>query len=122
MTKKEQEQYRQRLHDLGKELTSRSSSLAEEALRTTADDTRGNHSKAPMHLGDLSSTQYEQEISAELLTTERNILGEIAGALDRLDNGTFGRCENCQREIGRERLDALPYTSYCIECARALEQ
>jgi RNA polymerase-binding transcription factor DksA len=46
------------------------------------------------------------------------LAGQTAEALRRIDAGTFGRCEVCGREIGCERLDALPYTPHCIECAR----
>lgn len=118
MTNKDKDRYRERLQQLKADLTSRSASLADEALRSTADDTRGNLSKAPVHLADLSSSHYEQEVSAELLTTERSILSEIADAFERLENGTFGRCENCACDIPAARLEALPYARYCIECAR----
>ena len=42
-------------------------------------------------------------------------------ALGRIDAGTFGRCEECREPIARPRLQALPYTRHCIQCARALE-
>ena len=42
-------------------------------------------------------------------------------ALGRIDAGTYGRCEECGEMIAKPRLQALPYTRHCIECARALE-
>jgi RNA polymerase-binding transcription factor DksA len=48
------------------------------------------------------------------------MLTEINDALARIEHGTFGRCEECQREISKERLEALPYARYCIRDARQL--
>ena len=45
----------------------------------------------------------------------------ITHALVRIDEGTYGECERCGTEISKQRLDAIPYTDYCIECAQALE-
>jgi DnaK suppressor protein len=39
-----------------------------------------------------------------------------------MEQGIFGQCENCQRKIPRERLEAVPYTRFCVNCARAEEQ
>jgi RNA polymerase-binding transcription factor DksA len=46
---------------------------------------------------------------------------EIDDALARIEQGTFGRCENCHQEISRERLEAMPYARSCIRCARKLQ-
>ena len=50
------------------------------------------------------------------------LLEEITAALDRLRQGNFGQCEECDAEIPKPRLHALPYARYCVECARKLEQ
>jgi len=68
----------------------------------------------------MSVDQAQQDVSLALLENERQLLDQITAALRRIDAGTFGHCENCGREIARERLEALPYTPYCIECARRL--
>lgn len=54
--------------------------------------------------------------------TEEEIHRAIAAALERIEQGTFGRCQRCGGWIGRERLDALPYAAYCIDCETRLEQ
>lgn len=46
-------------------------------------------------------------------------LGEIDAALERIENQTFGRCEQCGCSIGRLRLRALPETRLCVSCATA---
>lgn len=54
-----------------------------------------------------------------LLRSEGESLAEVAAALDRIDRGTFGRCEGCGKAVSKARLDALPHARFCIACARA---
>jgi len=42
--------------------------------------------------------------------------------MKRIDGGTFGTCTNCGKQIGEERLEARPWSSLCIDCAREAEQ
>jgi len=76
----------------------------------------------PIHMADLGTDNFEQEFTLSLLQNEEQLLGEIAAALERVSQGAFGRCENCQGEIPKARLQAVPYARYCVECARKLEQ
>ena len=74
-----------------------------------------------MHLADLGSDNYEQEVALSLLENREQTLEEVAAALARIEQGTFGRCEECGREISKERLQAIPFTRLCIRCAREEE-
>ena len=49
-------------------------------------------------------------------------LREIRAALERIDNGTFGICLNCEEEITSKRLAAVPWTSLCIVCQEVAER
>ena len=82
----------------------------------------GNLSNTPFHTADLATDTFEQEVSVSLLENKRQIEGEVAGALDRLDQGTYGQCEGCGKQINKDRLQALPYTRYCVACARVAEK
>jgi len=121
MRKIEVERYQQKLYALARSLMEKDVSLKEEALRSLGEDARGNLSKVPMHLGDLGSDSYEQEVSTQLLVNEREMLLEIAEALERIEAGTYGKCEDCGESITPERLNAVPYALYCITCAREAE-
>src|SRR5436309_1384339 len=79
-----------------------------------------NLSNTPFHPADLGTDNYEQEVTLSLLENDEQVLEETAAALERIERGTFGVCENCNKEIGRERLQAVPYARYCINCARKL--
>jgi len=117
----EVEKYRQQLFELGTRLKSDESGVMDEALRQAGGDASGNLSNVPMHLGDLGTEAFEQEMSSSLLTNGRQIQIEVADALDRIENGAFGTCEQCRSDIGAGRLQAVPYTRYCVECAQNAE-
>src|SRR5690348_8971123 len=114
MTKSEMEKYRQTLVRLGHRLNGDVSRLSNEALRTTGGEASGSLSNAPVHLADLGSDAFEGEMTLDLLETEGRLQEEIAAALARIEQGNFGQCENCQRKIPRERLEAVPYTRFCV--------
>jgi DnaK suppressor protein len=64
-----------------------------------------------------STIAFEREQLAALRAHAQHHLLDLDDALARLDNGWYGRCENCARPIGDARLDALPATSLCVSCA-----
>ncbi|MFL5327325.1 MAG: TraR/DksA family transcriptional regulator [Gemmataceae bacterium] len=114
-------QYRDRLMKMAARIRNVTSDLEEQARSTTGGDSGGNISNSPMHLGDIGSGVYSQQLSATLLENEEYILDEINAALHRLDDGTFGTCEHCHKKILAARLEALPYTRHCTRCAQELE-
>lgn len=121
MTKTDLEPWRRRLLALKKRLGADLSQLEEEALRPVGGESSGSLSDVPVHPADLGTENYDVEVGLELLENEAQILKEIDDALARIDQGTYGICENCHREISRERLEAVPYARYCIRCARKFQ-
>jgi len=61
----------------------------------------------------------ERSLAGGASGTIRRDLAETRAALDRIEEGTYGRCERCGGAVGRQRLLALPATRYCIGCAPA---
>jgi RNA polymerase-binding transcription factor DksA len=120
MTRREMEAYRARLQELCKRVYGTAVSVEDQARQSTGGESAGDLSNAPIHLGDVGSEAYTQELGATLLENEQFLETEILAALDRIDNKTFGRCENCNQEITRERLEAIPYTRQCVACSRSL--
>src|SRR5206468_10365719 len=113
MTKAEGERYRSRLNELARRMNGDVDTLRDEALKAQGGEASGNLSNAPMHLADLGTENFQQELSLSLLEGKTGLLTDVSDALQRLDDGTFGVCENCQQPISKERLDALPYTRHC---------
>src|ERR1700731_1986616 len=99
MTKVEVEAYRESLLALRERHNGDVSHLTEEALRRTGGGAAGNLSNMPIHMADLGTDNFEQEFTLSLLQNEEQLLEEIAAALERMNQGTFGRCEECQSEI-----------------------
>ena len=122
MTKTDLETFRQSLLNLRARLTGNLSHLAEEALRTTGGENSGGLSNTPIHMADLGTDNFEQEFTLSLIQNEEQVLDEIREALNRIDQGTYGKCEECGSPIPKARLQALPYTRHCVNCARKVQQ
>ena len=75
------------------------------------------------HEGDLREADLEfEEVDFDLLENEGNAAEAIALALERLDEGTYGRCVDCDAWISRPRLETIPYAARCIPCQAAFEE
>jgi RNA polymerase-binding protein DksA len=122
MTSAEVESYRRRLVSLRDRLNGDVTHLKDEALRGPDGEVSGNLSHTPIHMADLGTDAFEQEFTLSLVENEEHTLTEISEALDRIQKGSFGRCEECHKEIGKPRLQALPFARHCVECARKLQQ
>ena len=122
MTKTDLETFRQSLLNLRARLSGNLSHLAEEALRTTGGENSGGLSNTPIHMADLGTDNFEQEFTLSLIQNEEQVLEEIREALNRIDRGTYGKCEECGSPIPKARLQALPYTRHCVNCARKVQQ
>jgi len=122
MTREVAERYRDQLRDMADRLQGTVGSLEENTRVPAGGQSVGNLSNVPMHLGDLGTEVYQQELNSTLLENEEFLLAEVNAALDRLDLGTLGRCESCGQEIAKGRLDALPYSRFCAPCAARLQE
>jgi DnaK suppressor protein len=81
--------------------------------------------KAADYTGDSADVAFEtssDEMSSQLAELDARELSQIERALARLKQGTYGFCENCQKRIPVSRLNALPYTTFCINCEREIEK
>ena len=74
------------------------------------------------HLAEDGSNVMEAERISTISGDLSEVLGQVNAALERLDAGTFGTCQRCQKPINEERLEAFPYVAYCIECQSELER
>ena len=77
---------------------------------------------ADNHMGDTATATFDRELDYTLEDNAEAVLGAIDGALRRIDDGTYGTCRICGREIGPERLEARPWADLCIDDARAQER
>jgi DnaK suppressor protein len=110
--RQELEQVRERLlktiehHDIG------NASLEEETGELV--------SAADNHLADTATETYDRELDEGLEDDAREQLHQVEKALARIESGEYGRCEICGKEIPVDRLEAVPWTTLCIDDARRL--
>jgi len=114
------EEFRQMLLAKRRELIGDVNNMEDEAIRY------GNHgsgglSAMPIHMADLGSDTWEQELTLGLIENERGLLREINEALERIENKTYGICLATGKVITKARLRAQPWAKYCIEYARKCE-
>ena len=65
---------------------------------------------------DRASLESDRNFTLRIRDRERRLISKIQEALERIEDGEFGICENCGAEIDSKRLEARPVTTLCIEC------
>ncbi len=121
MKKAELKQYKERLLAMRARLRGAVNHLADSALNKNRRD-GGDLSTMPIHMADLGSDNFEQEFTLSLMETEEDTLNAIENALERIEEGSYGICEDCGAKIPKARLNALPYSTLCVKCAAKIEQ
>ena len=91
---------------------------------TEADDDSSELSSASgdQHLADHASEMFDHELDDSLEENADQIVREIDVALGRIEDGSYGTCARCGRDIPSERLDAVPYAVLCVDCKRLEER
>ena len=86
---------------------------------------KDNSEKVNIHergdVGDYSHAIYTKDVIYDLLEKDRRRLQEVEESLYRIENGSYGKCARCGKEIGAERMKAKPTAKYCIECRKIVE-
>ena len=73
-------------------------------------------------LADKAASAYSKELNFSLSDAERQVLMQIDEAFNRMKDGTYAVCTNCGATIGDKRLQAVPWTPFCIDCAELQEK
>jgi len=71
------------------------------------------------HPAEMGTQLFQTEFNSALRVHEEHLLKEIHDALGRIDDGTFGKCDFCGKEIDMDRLEAIPYTRLCMDCEQS---
>lgn len=122
MKKREMKPYKELLLALRARLRGDVNTLANAALSSNNQTAGSSSSSVPSHIADLGSDTYEQHNTLLLMSSEGEVLEQIEEALERIEDGVYGTCIECNKVIPKTRLNALPYTPYCVKCASELEQ
>jgi len=73
-------------------------------------------------IGDEAANIYNKQVLLSLNENERTRLQEVDEALDHIENGTYGICEECGGPISLKRLEVRPVAKYCVPCLTKLEK
>ena len=111
---------RDRLLQLKDTLLDSMSGVGRDSLRNRAEG--GEASAFGMHTADAGSDAYDRDFALSLLSQERDSLFEIDAALKKINDGNYGFCEISGKPIPHNRLEALPFARYTVECQAELEK
>ena len=114
LTKKELKKFRELLE-------SKRRAVMDRARKTLSEDMTLNQDDLPDEM-DMASSEYYQSFEFRLRGREKIHLAKLDLAIRKLDNGTFGICEECEEPIGKKRLEARPETGLCIQCKENQER
>lgn len=120
MKKSESKVYKERLLALRARLRGDVNQMAEAALKKSGQQS-GGESTMPIHMADIGSDAFEQEFTISLMQNDEETLSLIEGALERIEEGTYGACEECEVSIPKTRLNAIPFANFCVKCAEKLQ-
>ena len=74
------------------------------------------------HLAETATATLDREIDYTLEENSEHVLAAIDAALERMEEGTFGKCATCGRVFAEDRLAAIPWATQCIDCKRREER
>ncbi len=95
--------------------------LLERSMLTAVEQGRQTGADETQDVADQAVSSYQKELLFTQGTNGHTQLSHIRLALERIDEGSYGECLQCSSPIGEKRLDALPWTPYCIDCQEKIE-
>jgi DnaK suppressor protein len=113
---------KKKLETFKKRLEERQQSLRKMVSRTEEDGRVADQDAAAADIADRAASSYTKEFLFSQSNNDRQLLQMVESALQRIREGTFGECVSCGNEINAKRLEAVPWTRYCIECQEKLEK
>ena len=112
---------KKKLETFKKRLEERQVSLRKMVSRTEEDGRIADQDTA-QDIADRAASSYTKEFLFSQSNNDRQLLAMVETALQRIREGAFGECVSCGNEINAKRLEAVPWTRYCIECQEKLEK
>lgn len=110
------------LLDKRRQLVGDVNNIQEEALKSARTAAAGDLSAMPIHMADMGTDTYDQELALNLADSERKLLRKIDEALLRISDGSYGICQGTGKKIQKARLKAKPWARFCVEYAEMIEK
>lgn len=122
LNKKELADFKKLILKIKDEIAEGIKHISEDTLKKSPKDASGDISGYTYHMADVATDTYDREFSLGLASNDRMLLYELDDALKKIEDGTFGICEECKGLIAKNRLKAVPYARLCVKCQEKEEK
>ena len=122
LTKSQLQEYKIILEKVRDRVVDEIQFLAGDNLNRSPRESSGDLSSYSFHMADQGTDNFDREFALNLVSSEQDVLYEIDDALQRIEMGTYGVCEGCNKAIEKARLMALPFATMCIVCKSEAEK
>lgn len=120
--KKELTEFKKMILKRKEEILDEIKHISDDTLKKTQKDASGDISGYTYHMADVATDTYDREFSLSLASSERKVIYELDDAIKKIEEGTFGVCEECKSLITKIRLKALPFARLCVKCQKIKEK
>ncbi|MDD5432202.1 MAG: TraR/DksA family transcriptional regulator [Candidatus Omnitrophica bacterium] len=96
--------------------------ISDDTLKKSQKEASGDISGYTYHMADVATDSYDREFSLGIASNERKMIYELDDALKRIEDGTFGICEDCKSAIAKTRLKAVITARLCVKCKEKREK
>ena len=121
-TKKELQEFKKLVLKKKEEILEDIKHISDDTLKKSQKEASGDISGYTYHMADVATDSYDREFSLGLASSERNFIYELDDALKRIEDGTFGICQDCKSLITKSRLKAVPHARNCVKCQEKREK
>ena len=121
-TKKELKDFKKVILKKKEEVLDDFKHITDDTLKKSQKEASGDISGYTYHMADVATDNYDREFSLGLASNERKALYELDDALKRIEDETFGFCDDCKGPIAKIRLKAVPSARLCIKCQEKREK
>lgn len=122
LTKKELLEFKKIISKRKEEVSKEIEHISDDTLKKSQKEASGDISGYTYHMADVATDNYDREFSLGLASNDRQVLYELDDAMKRIEDGSFGVCEDCNSIISKVRLKAVPYARLCIKCQEKREK
>jgi len=121
-TKKELTEFKKLILKRKDEVSDEIKHISDDTLKKSQKDASGDISGYTYHMADVATDNYDREFSLGLASNDRQSLYELEDALKKIEDGSFGVCEDCKHLITKVRLKAVPHARLCVKCQEKREK
>jgi len=122
LTKKELLEFKKIISKRKEEVSKEIEHISDDTLKKSQKEASGDISGYTYHMADVATDNYDREFSLGLASNDRQVLYELDDAMKRIEDGSFGVCEDCNSIISKVRLKAVPHARLCIKCQEKREK